>query len=115
VSHTLLSAAGYIKDNRLLPVGFDKSAASQEIAVYGAALEDETFVGGSDTVVYEINVAGAEGPFTVSAELLYDSLSTAFVRDMAADETEESARFVRMYEEISRAPVVLAKAEKTIE
>ncbi len=37
---TLLSGAGYLKDNRLLPDGFDKATAGPEIAVYGEAAGD---------------------------------------------------------------------------
>ena len=35
VTTSLLSAVGYLKDNRLLPRGFDKATANADIAVYG--------------------------------------------------------------------------------
>ncbi|MFO8035115.1 MAG: hypothetical protein R6U57_00595, partial [Anaerolineales bacterium] len=46
----LLYASGYIKDNRLLPKGFDKETAGSDIQVIGSAVEDEDFQGGGDTV-----------------------------------------------------------------
>ena len=45
VTTGLLSAVGYIKDNRLLPHGFDKQTADKDIAVHGKALEDASFTG----------------------------------------------------------------------
>ncbi len=41
----LLQAVGYLKDNRLLPPGFDKTTAVPDIAVRGAAVSDANFVG----------------------------------------------------------------------
>ena len=48
VTTGLLWGVEYIKDNRLLPRGFDKASASEAVAVKGAALGDEDFVGGAD-------------------------------------------------------------------
>ena len=39
----LLTATQYLKDNRLLPRGFEKSTAAPEIGVYGQAAEDARF------------------------------------------------------------------------
>jgi hypothetical protein len=39
------------KDNRLLPAGFDKIDAPDDIAVYGKAVDDEGFVEGADQVI----------------------------------------------------------------
>ena len=36
----LLSATHYLKDNRLLPRGFDKATADKDIGVYGEAMQD---------------------------------------------------------------------------
>ncbi|MGC9333448.1 MAG: hypothetical protein ACP5JJ_04820, partial [Anaerolineae bacterium] len=64
VTTVLLKGAGYIKDNRLLPSGFDKAAVGSDIAVYGAAAGDEDFSGGGDKIRYQIDIGDAQGPFT---------------------------------------------------
>jgi mono/diheme cytochrome c family protein len=73
VTTTLLRAQRYLKDNRLLPRGFDKSRVSGDIGVYGEAVRDADFIGGSDTVQYRIKTAGFTAPFKVEIELLYQS------------------------------------------
>ena len=74
VTTTLLRGAVYLKDNRLLPAGFDKATVSDDIAVYGSAAEDSDFMGGGDQVIYQIEVGDAPEPYTVTAELLYQSI-----------------------------------------
>ena len=44
----LLSAVSYVKDNRLLPRGFDKRTADKDIAVHGERGGDADFAGGGD-------------------------------------------------------------------
>jgi hypothetical protein len=114
VTNTLLGAVGYVKDNRILPAGFDPATAGEEIAVQGQASLDDTFLGGSDRVTYEIDVDGASGPFTVSAELLYHALSYRFVEDLTADPTDAVSRFAALYHGSDQSPVVLASAQKSI-
>jgi hypothetical protein len=111
VTYTLLRAAQYLKDNRMLPAGAEKAALSAEIAVYGEAAGDANFLGGSDLVTYRMEVRGATGPFMVSAELLYEPLSYQFVVDLLADETELTERFGRYWGEADRAPLVVAAIE----
>jgi hypothetical protein len=77
VTYNLLNAAGYIKDNRLLPSGFDKTTASADTAVVGSALTDSNFKGGSDQVTYQVSIGG-KGPYTITANLLYQSVSYQF-------------------------------------
>ncbi len=43
----LLTAVRFIKDNRLLPTGFQKGKVEQEIAPQGGAMTDDDFAGGS--------------------------------------------------------------------
>ena len=62
VTTSLLSGAGYLKDNRLLPIGFEKSSASSDIAVQGQAADDEDFQGGGDLISYTIPLNGSVIP-----------------------------------------------------
>ena len=109
VTHTLLRAAGYIKDNRLLPRGFDKQTAALDIAVRGEAAADGNFIGGSDLVTYQIPIGGHSGPFTITAELLYATISSSFMQDLDRDATLPLVgRFVRYYDRADKTPVTMA-------
>lgn len=110
VTYTLLSAAANLKDNRLLPGGFDKQTANPDFAVWGAALGDENFVGGSDQIRYEVDVSAYQGPFSVQAELLLQSVAFPFVRDLEEFQTPEVDRFVTMYRSEDQTPVVVSSA-----
>jgi hypothetical protein len=98
VTHTLLRAAGYVKDNRLLPSGFDKDNVSDDVQVAGAAMLDDDFIGGSDVVTYRISDIGSTN-LTVTAELQYQALSYGHLQNLFEDnELEQVDRFQRMYE-----------------
>jgi hypothetical protein len=97
VTYTLLRADSYEKDNRLLPEGFDKYSAPDDIAVYGDALGDDDFLGGSDQVVYEIDIGGVTGTLHVTVELLFQSVSFPFVADLNVNPTPLVDRFMGMY------------------
>ncbi len=55
-TYTLLKAARYTKDNRILPRGFGDrpTAAIADVAVVGEAAADPDFVAGSDLVTYRV-------------------------------------------------------------
>ncbi|PKO05787.1 MAG: hypothetical protein CVU41_10215 [Chloroflexi bacterium HGW-Chloroflexi-3] len=101
-------AAGYLKDNRLLPDGFDKQNPPSVSAVIGEALQDSTFTGGSDSITYQVQTDGASGPFTVQVELLYQSVSYRWAKNVLDSQTEESQTFGRMLEQTGNIPVMIA-------
>ena len=112
VTTVLLSAITYLKDNRLLPDGFDKSTANEDIAVRGGAESDNDFVGGRDRVGYVVDVSGAEGPFIVDAELWYQPVGYRWAHNLGDQEAEEIERFIGYYEEMAgSSAVVLARAK----
>jgi hypothetical protein len=111
VTYTLMRAAQYLKDNRILPFGAEKAALPPDVAVYGQAAADANFLGGSDSVTYRMEVRDAAGPFTLSAELLYEPLSYQFVADLLTDETQETERFGRYYGQVDLAPLLVATIE----
>ncbi|MEW6520723.1 MAG: multiheme c-type cytochrome [Thermodesulfobacteriota bacterium] len=97
VTCTLLSAADMLKDNRLLPTGMDKASASPDIKVAGAASLDADFDNGGDTISFRL--AGMKSArYTVTAELVYQPLSFAFLADMDGDATPETTALAGMYQ-----------------
>jgi hypothetical protein len=110
VTTTLLRGAGYLKDNRLLPSGFDKETASKDIEVHGEAMGDADFGAGGDRVTYAIELDSAEGPFTVTAELLYQSIGYRWAQNLRRHEAPEPARFLDYYDAVPNLPVVVARA-----
>ncbi|MCU1383329.1 MAG: hypothetical protein JWL71_2026 [Acidobacteria bacterium] len=99
VTTGLLTGVRYIKDNRLLPRGFDKRTAEPDIAVQGGALDDPDFLGGSDRVRYAIALAGAQGPFVVDAELLYQPIGYRWATNLKAyGGAAEPQRFTTYYD-----------------
>lgn len=114
VTTVLLSAITYLKDNRLLPEGFDKAAADENIAVHGGAGADETFVGGRDRVGYVVDVSGAEGPFVVEAELWYQPIAYRWALNLGDQQADEIERFVGYYKEAAGSSAVVLSGAKAI-
>ena len=115
ITYTLLRAASFAKDNRLLPNGFDKSSASPEIAVYGRAASDENFIGGSDQVTYKVDTTGHRGPYTVSARLLFTAVAYPFVKDMEKDwDLPEVNRFMYLYRSADKQPQEIKAVRTTV-
>lgn len=114
VTTGLLHGIRYVKDNRLLPRGFDKQTADAPVAVHGEAAADADFVGGGDRVRYVIDVGQAPGPFEVQAELRYQSIGYRWAQNSRRD-TIEGSRFIRFYDSMASASsAVLAKATATV-
>jgi len=114
VTTGLLAAVGYLKDNRLLPSGFDKSTAEKDIAVAGDAAEDPNFSAGSDLVRYSVPITSADGPFQITVELWYEPIGFRWAHNLAPYTEAEPQRFVRYYESLSSgAAALLARAEAT--
>jgi hypothetical protein len=99
------------KDNRLLPAGFDKADASDDIAVYGKVADDEDFVGGADQVIYEMNGADAQGKLDITVELFYQNLLYSFLTDLASIDTDLVNRFLGLYESAGNTPEVLGMVQ----
>ncbi len=108
VTTGLLRAAACAKDNRLLPAGFSKSGASDDIAVYGEAVQDEDFLGGGDKVAYRVELNDAQGPFVVVVELLYQSVGYRWAQNLGRHDASETIRFLDYYEAVPNLPVLVA-------
>ena len=114
VTTGLLHAVGYLKDNRLLPHGFDKATAEKDIAVTGDAADDPGFTDKGSSVRYKVSTGNATGPFKVEAELWFQPIGFRWAHNLAPYKADEPQRLVRYYEAAARrSAMVLAKAEAT--
>jgi len=101
VTTGLLSGTKYVKDNRLLPRGFDKASAEADIAVHGDAASDPNFGDLGDHVLYSVDVGGADGPLQVEVELRYQPIAFRWAENLRRYEAAETRRFVGYYESMS--------------
>lgn len=107
VTTALLSAVGYIKDNRLLPHGFNKATADADIAVQGDAAQDPAFTDTGHRVRYSVAVGNAQGPFHVEAELWYEPIGFRWANNLKPYDADEPKRFTGYYDAMGNAAAVL--------
>jgi hypothetical protein len=106
VTTGLLRGIRYAKDNRLLPRGFDRATAPEDIAVRGVPNEDEDFTGGADRVRYEVTVGQGAGPFTVEVALWFQPIGFRWARELDSYDTFETQRFVSYYDAMAASSAV---------
>lgn len=113
----LLRGASYLKDNRVLPMGFDKTTAPADVAVSGRALQDPGFEEGRHTVRYAIEASPDSRPYKVTAELWYQPISYRWATNLATFEAPEPARFTKLYSAIPGKETAhkLASVTRTVE
>jgi hypothetical protein len=104
----LLTAVRFIKDNRLLPNGFDKRKVDPTIAPQGEAMNDADFGPGGDKIRYAIPLANAQGPFQIEAELWFQPISFRWANNLKPyGDAMEPRRFIGYYNEMSTGSAVL--------
>lgn len=108
----LLQATRYLKDNRLLPRGFDKQAAAPEIAVFGGAAADPDFMGEGDRVRYRVAAAEA---VSVHVELRYQPIGYRWAQNLAPYRAVEPQKFVEYYDALAPvSSVLVARASSAL-
>lgn len=114
VTTGLLFAATYLKDNRILPRGFEKSTAAPDIAVHGDALTDPGFTDGRHSIKYSVDLGQAAGPFQVEVELWYQPIGYRWANNLKRYDAEEPRRFTQYYEATGAGgAVLLVKASRS--
>lgn len=135
ITHVLLHARNYLKDNRIPPLGYKRSElpanpaepGKSDADVIGVDLTADTDFAsgfttdagadGKDTVTYQVDVSGSTGPFTLEARLLYQSIRPSFVKGLHADADIAGDSFVRrfktMYDNVPPLPTVIATATES--
>jgi hypothetical protein len=111
VTTGLLTATRYLKDNRLLPEGFDKPTAHADVASYGSASSDDDFTGGSDRVLYAVPMGSSQGPLKIKVELLYQPIGFRWAMNLSPYKADEPARFVNAYKAAAPASAVVLAAD----
>ena len=106
VTTGLLFGSHYLKDNRLLPAGFDKASAGPLIQVVGDARSDPAFQGGGDTVTYDVAVP-AGGGYRIAAELLYESIGYRWAHNFEGYQADEPKRFLGYFSQGANASAKL--------
>jgi hypothetical protein len=114
VTTGLLTAIGYLKDNRVLPRGFDKNTADNDIAVVGDAAEDPNFTDSGSLVRYSPPLDPSSGPFHIEAELWYEPIGYRWAHNLAPYHADEPQRWVSYYDSLAPgAALILARTELT--
>lgn len=115
VTTGLMSAERLVKDNRLLPEGFDRRNADGRVVIQGAASSDASFEAGGDDVSYDVRVEASSGPLTVSVELMFQPIAYRWAHNLGEYDSFETDRFVRYYESMSDASaIVVAIAAESV-
>ncbi len=107
VTTGLMSAERWVKDNRILPDGFDAATADARVRPAGGATSDADFVAGSDRVRYSVEVDPAAGPFVLEAELWFQPIGYRWAENLAAYDAPETRRFVDYYREMAGSSALL--------
>jgi hypothetical protein len=105
VAANLLDATGYIKDNRLLPVGFDAADPRAALAQPAEVVGDDDF-GSSDEVVVQVAEAPPEG--RIEVRILYQTARPAELEVLAEHPGPAARRFLDMMGPMAMRPFVLA-------
>jgi mono/diheme cytochrome c family protein len=110
VTTELLRATRYIKDNRILPVGFDKTKANGDIAPRGQAADDPAFSDAGHRVTYKASVRIQPKTICVTAELFYQPIGYRWAMNLRAVSGDEPERFVQYFTTEKTLASVLARA-----
>ncbi len=111
----LLTGVRYLKDNRLLPDGFDKSTAPADVAVQGEAVSDVDFTAGGDRISYVVDIGAASTPARIEARLVFQPIGFRWADNLRPYDAVETRRFVRYWDAMAgTSSLVLATATADI-
>jgi hypothetical protein len=106
---SLLDAFRYVKDNRLMPIGFDRKHKNMLYATWVGINGDPNF-GSEDEVTYRLKNAPA-GALHVRVELLYQSVRPADLEALAKKTTPATLSFFDMVGKRAPLPLVVGTVE----
>lgn len=112
----LTVARGWLKDNRLLPLGYNSRGPDSHYTNPVGVEGDEDFVGGGDVTRYELplpeglELTGA----TLQVRLVYQTLGARFMRGLFQSDTAEVAAFKTMYQRAETRPNLMSEVSVPI-
>jgi hypothetical protein len=114
VTTRLLRAAAFIKDNRLLPAGFQSNPAIPALDPQGQAALDPNFTAAADTLSLQIDVSQAQGPFTLEVTLLYQTIGYRWAMNLIVEPGAEIESFAQMYAALPNLPLAVDSIQAEI-
>lgn len=107
----LTKMTGRLKDNRLLPRGWNAAGPHARDTHPVGTKGDKDFVGGGDTVHFEIPLPeNARGRLRVIARMFYQPIPPIWVDALRKIDAEETNRFVEYYDAADKEPDPVALA-----
>ena len=109
VTYTLLRAGRYLKDNRIVPAGFDPATVPEDIRPTGGCMDDPDFGAGHDKITYRIDDLGGSR-YTVAVELRHQAIGYPYVMDLTEfSDDAVISRFLDLYAAVLPGSEVIAK------
>lgn len=109
-THLLLGTARFIKDNRILPVGWKADHAEGTRTAPVGTDGDADFLPGRDSVMYILPATATDA----TVELLYQSVPPETIESYGPNDSKEAARF-RAVADTPPQPVVIALASVSLQ
>ena len=104
----LLHGSTFLKDNRLLPQGWQAEHPDGPATRPAGTNQDVNFQAGSDQVLYEVPVTG-DGPYRIDVSLYFQSISPRHAAELFTNATPEVATFQKMYTTAEHQPELIDK------
>ncbi|MEM7164339.1 MAG: hypothetical protein AAF581_02690 [Planctomycetota bacterium] len=113
VTYSLMQAASYLKDNRLLPRGWRPDHPDAKATAPAGLGGDTDFVGGQDTTRYEVAVPDGQR-LAIEVTLLHQVLGSRFAAELLAWDTPEVREFAGYYEKADRTPDLMGEVNVAV-
>lgn len=112
-THLLLRGGSYLKDSRLLPLGWKPDHRDAEHTRPHGVGDDADFGAGCDSVVFVTKAR--PGTLRVEATLLYQTFGARYAAEVFAYETPEVRELRGYYARADKTPVTVAHTSMTVE
>lgn len=113
VTYSLMRAASYIKDNRLLPLGWRSDHPDAASTAPRGVLADKDFVGGSDVTRYEIPLK-TRWRVNVEVTFLHQVLGARFAQELLQWDTAPVREFADYYKRADKTPDVMGQVAQEV-